>query len=547
MKRMRLRGLYDYLALVVRRRWWVAISFIAFSALAVLFSTLFPEIFLSETMILIQPRDVPTDFVKDLIAGTTDQRLSSIEQTVLSRTNLLKILNEFEDRLSGYRGLNDDRKVVKLKKRIKIDFYSERRNGVYLPTTSFRISYRDQNPELAQKITERLASLFIEQDNRARVDQVFGTTDFLTRELNKVADQLIQSEANLKTLKAKYRYQLPSDFETSLRALDRLQQDKTSNLEALDRQLTMQMTLDRLISETPQMITREAKPRPGATGAPARSPLVEKYLKKEEEYNELSIKATAKYPDMQRLRAELDQLKKEIPPEDLAVALQAPPGQQTGITETNPAYQNLTIQLSQMKTEIEISKEKRQAIEANIELYNRRIQNAPGVEQEMAAILRANAELKRRHDGLNEKLEQANLAKSLESNERGGQFLIVDSANYPLEPITPAAWVIILAGLGISLALAVAVAWIVDGLNPRVWTQRQLERLLEMPVLVEIPSLASVSDIIRMRRRKFVHALLLILSGGVYMGGLFYLYLKQSALLRFLDPIIEQLTERITG
>ena len=174
MQRMRLRGLHDYLALVVRRRWWVAISFLAFSALAVLFSMLFPKVFLSETMILIQPRDVPSDFVKDLIAGSTDERLSSIEQTILSRTNLLKILNEFGDRMPGYRGLNDDRKVIKLKKRIKIDFYSERRNGVYLPTTSFRISYRDQNPELAQKITDRLTLLFIEQDSRAREDQVFG-------------------------------------------------------------------------------------------------------------------------------------------------------------------------------------------------------------------------------------------------------------------------------------------------------------------------------------------------------------------------------------
>ena len=428
-----------------------------------------------------------------------------------------------------------------------IDFYSERRNGVYLPTTSFRISYRDQNPELAQKITARLAFFFIEQDNLAREDQVIGTTVFLTSELNKVADQLIQSEANLKTLKAKYRYQLPSDFETNLRALDRLQLQKTSNLEALDRHLTVQMTLDRLISETPPMITREAKPRPGAAGAPALSPLVEKYLKKEEEYKELSIKATAKYPDMQRLKAELDQLKKEIPPEDLMLALKAPPGQETGITESNPTYQNLTAQLRQVKTEIDIREKEKQSIAANIELYNQRIQNAPGVEQEMAAILRANADLKKQHEGLKEKLEQANLSKSLESGERGGQFLIVDSANFPLEPTTPAAWVIILAGLCISLALAVAVAWIVDGLNPRVWTQRQLERLLEAPVLVEIPSMTSVSDIIRARRRKSAYALLFILSGGIYMGGLYYLYLKQSALRRLLDPIIETLTERITG
>jgi succinoglycan biosynthesis transport protein ExoP len=546
MKRLRLRGLHDYLALLVRRRWWVVICFVVFSALAVLLSMLFPKVFLSETMILIQPRDVPTDFVKDLIAGSTDERLSSIEQTVLSRTNLQKILDEFEDRMPGYRSLNNDRKIIKLKKRISIDFYSERRRGVYLPTTSFRISYRDQNPELAQKVTARLALLFIAQDSQARADQVIGTTNFLAKELEKVADLLTQSETRLKRVKEKYRYELPSELNTNLRTLEILQQRERTNLEDLDRHRTRRMTLDRQISETPSMITREATARPGVTGAAARSPLVEKYLKKEEEYKELRSKATAKHPDVQRLKAELDQLKKEISPEDLAAALQAQPAQETGITMPNPAYQGLTDQLNQVKTEIDICEKEKKRIEEEMALLNQRIQNTPGVEQAMAEILRENAELMKQREDLMGKVQQAELAESLESNQKGGQFLIVDPANYPLEPITPAAPVIILAGLCVSLALAVVVAWVVDGLNPRVWTQRQLERLLETPVLVEIPSLASVSDIIRARRMKFVHALLIIMSGGVYMGALFYLYMKQSALLSLLDPIIEKLTDRIT-
>jgi polysaccharide biosynthesis transport protein len=547
MTRARLRGVNDYLALVVRRRWWVVISFMAFSALGVLAAMLFPKAFLSTTMILIQPRDVPTDFVKDLIAGSTDQRLSSIEQTILSRTNLLKILNEFEDRMPAYRGQNDDRKVAKLKQRIKIDFYSERRNGVYLPTTSFRISYRDQNPDLAQKITSRLASLFIEQDSRAREDQVFGTTSFLTAELNKVADQLKQSETNLKMLKEKYRYEMPNELDTNLRTLDRLQLQKTSNLEALDRHLTLQMTLERQISETPAMISREPAARAGVAGAKPRNPLVDKYLQKQQEYKDLLVKATPKYPDVQRLKAELEQMKKEIPPEDLADVQQAQSDGEPAVTIPNPVYQSLTAQLRQVKTEIDIREKEKKTIEADMERYSQRIQNTPGVEQSMAAALRVNADLAKQHEGLKEKLSQAKLAESLESNQRGGQFVVVDQANFPLEPITPAARVIVLAGLGISLVLSVAVAWVVDGLNPRIWTQRQLERLLEAPVLVEIPTMTSVSDIIRARKKRVVNALVLVVCAGIYLGGLYYLYLKQSALLRILDPLIERLTERITG
>src|SRR5262245_29446734 len=126
MKRSLSKGLRDYLALLVRRRWWVIVPFVALSALTVLVSRLLPKIYVSESMVLIQPRDVPTDFVKDLIAGSTDERLNVIEQQILSRSNLLKILTEFEQSLVGYRGFNDEKKVLKLNKRIHIDVNQER-------------------------------------------------------------------------------------------------------------------------------------------------------------------------------------------------------------------------------------------------------------------------------------------------------------------------------------------------------------------------------------------------------------------------------------
>src|SRR5690242_20172016 len=85
----------DYLALVVRRRWWIIAPFIALSCVAATLTYFLPKSYVSEALILVRPRDVPQDFVKDLIAGTPAQRLKVIEQTVLSRTNLLSILQEF--------------------------------------------------------------------------------------------------------------------------------------------------------------------------------------------------------------------------------------------------------------------------------------------------------------------------------------------------------------------------------------------------------------------------------------------------------------------
>ena len=148
---------------------------------------------------------------------------------------------------------------------------------------------------------------------------------------------------------------------------------------------------------------------------------------------------------------------------------------------------------------------------------------------------------------LKTKLEQARLAGSLESRQKGAQFEIIDPANYPLEPSPPNRLVILLIGFVISLAAGVAVAVVVNMLNQRVWTHHEIERALEAPVLVEIPSIVTPADLRGARIRKAAVALAFVLAAGLYLGGLYYLYVKQSPVLRLLNPIIEKIEARASS
>ncbi len=541
MKKARLKNLNDYLALIVRHLWWVISTIVAIGGLMMLIAMIMPHSYTSRTLILLQPRDVPSDFVKDLIGENIDERLTAIEQTILSRTNLSRILDQYGNRMPELSGMNDERRIVKLRSRIVIAFPSERRQGRWLPTTNIQISYRDHNPELAQKITAQLALLFIEQDNRAREDKIFGTAEFLEAELRKVADDLRESEDKLRILKQRYRYELPSEQDTNLRTLDRLQLQKTANVEALDRLLTLQMNLERQISETPPAINTETAPR--TAPAPAPNPLVQSYRQKELEYKELLTRAKPDHPDVRRLKAQLDQMRAEIPPEDLTASepkTVAAPAK----SEPNPVYQSLTGQLRQLKTDIAIREREKLQIESDMQKYSLRVQNSPVVEQEMQAVIRNNEDLTRQHEELKKKLEDAKLSGSLESRQKGAQFAIIDPANYPLEPSSPSPVIILLIGLLVSLAAGVGAAVAVNTLNQKVYTYHELERALEAPVLVEIPAMDTTSDARRDLRRRLAHGMLFLIFAGAYLGGLYYLYRLQSPVLRVLDPIIEKIEER---
>ena len=67
----------DVLALLIRRKWWIIASFLALSSAAIILINFLPYTYISEALILIRPRDVPEDFVKDLLASSPEERLTT--------------------------------------------------------------------------------------------------------------------------------------------------------------------------------------------------------------------------------------------------------------------------------------------------------------------------------------------------------------------------------------------------------------------------------------------------------------------------------------
>jgi len=539
MKKSSLTAPRDYLAFLVRRKWWIIVPFLALSMGVVVFVFMLPGMYVSETLIVIQPRDVPQDFVKDLISGTAEQRLTAIEQTVLSRTNLIQILRQFEGNLLEFRNLNSDEKVLKLKNQIEVVFDPARRRS-NVPLTYFKIAYRNQNPELAQKLASRLAALFIEQDNRTREIQVFGTTEFLNTEVQKLADELKLSEEQLKTLKERYRYQLPEQLDTNLRTLDRLETQQKANIEALDRFITMKMNLERDLSETPPYILRPVQEN--RTGNPLPDQLkVQEFRKKERAYNDLVARYTPIHPDVRRAKAELERIKKEIPPQDLAWGPPSESKESLTVSVPNPVYQSLTAQLRQVKTEMEIREREKKWTEVERDRYYERIQNAPRVEQQVQAYLRNHADLNKHYEEMKGKLSQARLAESLESRQKGAQFVIVDPANYPLLPSKPNRKFLITAGVLLCLAVSALIALSVDFADQKIWSHYELERLFGIPVVAEIPEIVTEADLRRARLKRIACTVAGLIAATTYAGGLYLVHLKQAAVLRGLDPLIERL------
>ena len=127
-------------------------------------SWVLPPRYESTTLILVEQPSMPKDYVTPNVSDDLQQRMQSITQQILSRTNLLQILEHSDLYVTGRQRLSPDDKVAAMRKNIDIDLVRDGRNQI----TAFRVSYTARDPRVAQQVTGELTNLFINQNLQVR-------------------------------------------------------------------------------------------------------------------------------------------------------------------------------------------------------------------------------------------------------------------------------------------------------------------------------------------------------------------------------------------
>ena len=162
----------DAIRAIVSRRWVILVPFAIGIAAAPILARYAPEKYRSETLILVVPQRVPDSYVKATVTESVEDRLPSITDQILSRSRLERIIQEM------------DLYKVERTKQVMEDVVAKMRSDVNVAIAakdvdSFRVSYVSHNAETARKVTERLASLYIEQNVTDRRTQADSTSQFL--------------------------------------------------------------------------------------------------------------------------------------------------------------------------------------------------------------------------------------------------------------------------------------------------------------------------------------------------------------------------------
>ena len=127
--------------------------------------------------------------------------------------------------------------------------------------------------------------------------------------------------------------------------------------------------------------------------------------------------------------------------------------------------------------------------EAELAELDRRVAETPARQEELDGMVQREGVLRETYVGFLKKVQEAELAESLESAQHGERFSVIEKAEPPTEPARPRAKYLA-AGVVAAFGLAWVAGIALELLDPVLVTRRQLEREVGMPVLGSVPRIS---------------------------------------------------------
>ena len=496
-------NIHDYTEIFLRRIWYFLIPFTVIMVAAILYAFSLPKMYRATTLILVTPQKVPETFVRPTVTSKIEDRLQSIGQEIMSRTRLEQVISEFKLYSEEAKSLGQEGAIELMRNNIEVEIKDKE--------GSFTISYVGQDPRIVTMVTNKLASLFIEENLKLREQQAQGTSDFLFVELNATRAKLEEQEATITAFKKQHISELPEQRDANLKVLEQLQlqsQKISDNLKAAqDRRVIIQKQLSDMKIQIAlgRPSGNPENPKEEGTAPTTESDLSQPFLPTqrglsyyEAQLNQarnqltaLKSKYTGKHPDIlsaEKYVADLEEKIEKMKAQEL--------GESTKMKEVATLSPSVVASFKAMEnqligTELEMKRlqEEDSKIKARIAGFQARIENTPMRELAMSNLARDYQNTKESYQTLLKKSQEAQQAENLERRQKGEQFKVIDPARIPEKPMQGKVLKIILIGFIAGMGSGLTMAFVREQMDRSFRDAEDLEVTMEFKVLANIPKI----------------------------------------------------------
>lgn len=498
----------DYIG-ILRRRWWiVVVPAVVFSICAYTISLFLASRYTSETVVLVEQPAVPDSVVKPVIGGDANERLTTMQEQILSRTRLQQIIEKFGlyKEETGRTSMED--MVVRLRKSITVSAVRPMAETRASGLPGFTVSVVAAQAYTAQQICTEITSFFMQQNVLIREHKTEDITQFLTKQLTESKQKLDEQDAKLADFQRRYMGELPDEMPQNLSLLTGLSSQLEATSQALNRAQQDKMFVESML--------QQEKPAQRMAAQMSTDPdtLHKQLAQLQEQLASLRAQYTDNHPDVRRTRKDIAQLEKRI---NDSVASPSP-AVQSAITEEpveTAQSKQLKAQLYQINTTIREKTTEQARIQQEISTVQAKLKLTPAIGQEYKALTRDYQTALGIYNDLLKKQSDSEMASDLERRQQGEQFRVLDPPSLPQKPTYPNRPVFGVGGLVGGLAFGLAIVFALEAQDTTFRTERDVERVLKLPALAMIPLLEVPKDNLSDPEVKFSAASGTVISGMV--------------------------------
>ncbi len=457
-----------------------------FAGAGAVYNYFFPPLFHSEARVRFMPPQVAGRFVNPNFSMEVEQRLFALTQLVSSRLIATKLIDG--------QGLYPERRrfqtVADLTERFGEDLHvtqihnpdGEKARAV--PTLHIRFGYPE--PEKAQKVVQKIIEKIYEENSKYRGDQSLGTTEFLSDQLAKAEETMLDAEARLGEIQEQLNATVsPAKLGQStgrLYVVDSRLRDLRHDQRLLEeRRLTKKAEAEQLEQLHKKIETRSS----------------EYYLPEVENHENfwyLRNRMSAARTQVAALREkwapgyfELNLAEQEAA--DAERGLQFFHKEQSRALRQRDLEQNASRialarnELRALETQSATQLSEEQELRVEAQRLREQLNATPGQEAELLSARRDYENAKEQHSALVKKQAESRVASEMERRGQGETVELLEPASLPLSAQKPSSWMRLLMAFLLGLATGALLCLAKVLAAPPVLHGAHLERWAGIPVL----------------------------------------------------------------
>jgi uncharacterized protein involved in exopolysaccharide biosynthesis len=512
----------DYIDMVRRYRSWIVGPMFLGLVIATVAAFYWDDTYLSRATMRITPQVVSERLVENTASTQLSQRLEEITTSILSHTNLIGLVTDPQlnlypkDRAKG-KALEDV--AAGMAKDIKIIPGAPVETGSGRVASAFRIEFPYTDRFKAQKVVNRLVSMYEEQNSREQREQAKTTSNFLSDQLKQAQEKLSGAEDAITKFTIENRGHLPQELQSNITQLQGLRMQVGQANDQIGGASTQKIYYE---SNLKNLQTQEKTLRdnlettmtgPGASA----SDVTNQWRKSIQDLTVLLDAARKQYqdsmPEVQNLQAKLDFAQKQLDKqekEDADRAAQSPAGV---VRVRNPQaaerldavrgeMSTLRSQIAQMETIIQNKNKQIEELTREMVVVQKSVDASGLNSQEYNRLLHEREMAQMEVQDLTKKQNASATQESLEERQAGEKLETLDMASLPETATEPKREVWAAVGTLMGLMVGLIMAGAKEMKNTSLKNLKDVRAYTNLPILSSIPLLENAL-LLRRKRRLF--------------------------------------------